>query len=145
MLQTVLSSCMEEIYRMGMETSRSGFQILPFQNWQQLPRSPGVYIIVDTKNQLVAYVGMSYKGRGGIRIRNKMHHDKFNSPETAICPNGWRWYMQNYTVDVEQLQLLFIVIPDNVYDVCALEMNLIRKFQPMANEESFTQHKRTLT
>jgi len=142
-IDQVLQGCSHWLAHMGMPQTMQDFQLVSFRDWRQLPKKPGVYVVFDSKNQTVAYVGMSYKGRGGIRTRNSNHNKKFDLPDKSVMPNGWHWYLKSYAVDPNQLTLLYLTL-DSVYDICALEMNLIREFQPLANEESFIHFKREL-
>jgi len=142
-IDQILTGCDQWLTKMEMTQRSRDFQSLSFRDWRQLPKSPGVYVVFDNKNHSVAYVGMSYKGQGGIRTRNFNHNKKFDLPDRTVMPLGWRWYLKFHEVDPAQLTLLYLTL-NSVYDICALEMNLVREFQPLANEESFIHFKRQL-
>jgi excinuclease UvrABC nuclease subunit len=103
------------------------------------PNYTGVYII--TQDDLVIYVG-----KGEILNRQRKHWDKAHRKtlvEAAKDPKGWQWLRENYTIEPNNWQLHYIILYKQT-ELSAVEGALINLLQPLANNETFEDNKRTL-
>lgn len=113
---------------------------IPYKSHTTIDRSyMGVYII--TQDDLIVYVG-----KGEILNRQRKHWDKAHRKtlaEGAKDPKGWQWLRENYTIDTDKWQLHYIILYRQD-ELSAVEGALILRLQPLANNETFEDNKRTL-
>lgn len=107
----------------------------PFASWADLEkRRRGVYVITNTDatSPDTKYI---YVGKGFFRARQKTHWRKLTNI-ADFDPKGWKWFVENHTVDLEQWQLYLIDLPLET-QLSAMEGALIHLLQPLANDETF--------
>jgi len=115
-------------------------------NWDQVPESPGVYVIYDKKEEVI-YVGMSGRnGKGNLRNRLRDHCSgqivnmfaqylflarvQFESPDRIIHPRDAKAACHKYIVD--RCSFRYRVAQDGK-EARDLESEYKAKFKPTLN------------
>jgi hypothetical protein len=112
----------------------------PFANYKEIKaKLRGVYVLVDEHDQIM------YVGKGTVRSRQDSHWPKAHGKpkKHQIDPKGWKWLRENYDVKPGQWTVNYIELTKET-ELSAMEGGLIHILQPLANDETFKDEKRTL-
>jgi hypothetical protein len=133
-MQEIMDTIQNELDHFGIDAD---IDSCAFTNHSE-PKGTGVYVIYDTTNNELIYVG-----KGIIPVRLKKHYRKLSGTLTEHDPDPPEGWMDLLERQLDYSKFDVIIISMDEYHQCgAIEQALIYRFLPYANYETYLKRKK---